>query len=360
MSHIAQLNVSFVRNVIGQSLTCSPSVNLLYGENGSGKTSLLEAIHLLATGRSFRNSKIDLIINHESDEAVIFAQLGDGSKIGMSKPRRQNHQLHLQSEKQRNWDQVAKLLPVQILDSASFGLIEGGPKARRRYLDWGVFHVEQAFLANWRATRKCLANRNFLLKQKPVDKNQISAWDVELVNASNLVDLARQTYFKQLVPQFDGVYRALGGSHVENIGIEYERGWDSDRELPSVFADNFRNDARYGFTQNGPHRADIFIKAGKSKAVDILSRGQQKILVSALKIAQGRLLSQSTERQTIYLVDDLPAELDSENRAAVMNNLIDLGGQIFITCVDRIAMEESLKSCPQLATFHVERGIITA
>jgi DNA replication and repair protein RecF len=360
MSHIAQLNVSCIRNIIDQSLTFSPSVNLLYGENGSGKTSLLEAIHLLAAGRSFRNSKIDPIINHDSDEAVIFAELGDGSKIGMSKSRKLNHQLQLQSERQRNWDEVARLLPVQILDSTSFGLLEGGPKARRRYLDWGVFHVEQRFLINWRATRQCLANRNFLLKQRPADKNQIAAWDVELGNAANLVDLARQAYFEQLAPQFYEVYKGLCASRVQNIVIEYYRGWDRDRDLISVLADNFHNDTRYGSTQNGPHRADIIIRVEKSKAVDILSRGQQKMLVSALKIAQGRLLSQIMERQAIYLVDDLPAELDSDNRVAVVNNLIGLGGQIFITCVDRMAMERSLKTHPQLATFHVERGIITA
>ena len=222
---------------------------------------------------------------------MIFAELASGAKIGLSKSRRQNHQLKLQSEKQRNWDKVARMLPVQVLDSGSFLLLEGGPKARRRYLDWGVFHVEPGFLPSWRNTRKCIANRNLLLKQPRLDHAQLSAWDAELDLSATIVDSARRTYIDSLMPEFLEVYKSLRGSFIEELDVEYKRGWDDDKNLGLALAENRAMDTKYGSTQIGPHRADISIKVGKNNAVDILSRGQQKVLVSALKIAQGNLLS---------------------------------------------------------------------
>ncbi len=359
MSEIARLSISGIRNILDLTVELSPTINLFFGENGSGKTSILEAIHILAAGRSFRNSKLDPLINHESDEAVIYVELIGGVQIGLSKSRRQNHQLKLQSEKQRNWDSVAKLLPVQILDSTSFLLLEGGPRARRRFLDWGVFHVEPNFLSSWRKASKCIANRNLLLKRKQVDWDQLQAWDAELVLAASTVDSARKAYFKQLLPCFEQMYKALGGSYAGELIIEYNRGWDDEFGLDEVLASNKGVDSKYGATQNGPHRADLQIKVDGGKAVDILSRGQQKVLVSALKIAEGTLLSDSKSQKCIFLVDDLPAELDSENRSAVLEQLLLLGGQTFLTCVDLTAIEECLIGVAGVATFHVERGTIT-
>ena len=108
MSEIQKLSISHVRNIRETTVEPSPTINVLCGANGSGKTSFLEAIHLLASGRSFRSSKIDPLISHGEDEAVIYAELATGRQIGLRKSRRQNHHLKLQSERQRNWDSVAK------------------------------------------------------------------------------------------------------------------------------------------------------------------------------------------------------------------------------------------------------------
>ncbi len=314
---------------------------------------------MLASGRSFRTAKLDPLINSENEEAVIFAELGDGNQIGLSKSRRQNHQLKYRSEKQRNWENVARELPVQILDANSFLLLEGGPKSRRQFLDWGVFHVEQSFVANWRRTKKSIANRNLLLKNRNPDFSQIAAWDSELCQSANEVDAARNNYFKLFLPLFIDVYRSMDGADAELLEIGYERGWDEDKDIEEVLRENREIDARYGATQNGPHRADLTFGIRRNKAVEILSRGQQKILVSAMKIAQGVLLSQALHRNCIFLVDDLPAELDRENRAAVFRQLAELGGQIFVSCVELPAILDCLSNSPNVTTFHVERGTIT-
>jgi len=360
MSIIEKLSVTAVRNIEGIDFEPIPTVNILHGENGSGKTSILESIHLLASGRSFRTSKLEPLINSKEDEAVVFARLVDGKEIGLSKSRRQKHHLKFQSERQTNWESVARELPCQILDSTSFLLLEGGPKARRQFLDWGVFHVEHSFVENWRRTKKSIANRNLLLKHRSPDLHQIAAWDFELCLAATEVDRARETYFTDFLPLFLDLYEKMNGAGVGELLVDYERGWDSERKLEDILFENRDIDKRYGATQNGPHRADLSFRIGRSKAVDILSRGQQKILVSAMKIAQGLLLSQALQRNCIFLVDDLPSELDHDNRAAILSQLLSMGGQIFITCVELSGILDSLSGQPKLATFHVERGTITA
>ena len=360
MSIIEKLSVTAVRNIVGLDIEPIPTVNILHGENGSGKTSILESIHLLASGRSFRTSKLEPLISSDKDEAIVFARLVGGTEIGLSKSRRQKHHLKFISEKQTNWENVARELPCQILDSNSFLLLEGGPKSRRQFLDWGVFHVEHGFVENWRRTKKSIANRNLLLKQRSPDLSQISAWDSELCLAAKEVHRARQEYFDVFLPLFLELYRKMNGAEVDSLVIDYASGWDTGRELQDVLMDNRDIDIRYGATQNGPHRADLTFRIGRNRAVDILSRGQQKILVSTMKITQGLLLSQALDRKCIFLVDDLPSELDHDNREAILSQLVSMGGQIFVTCVEISGILDSLSSQPKLATFHVERGTITA
>lgn len=359
MSEIIRLSITEVRNIKSCDIRPTPTVNVLYGENGSGKTSVLESIHVLASGKSFRSSRIDLLINHEADLAVMYAELRNGYHVGLSKARRQSHQLRFKDQLQTNWENVARELPVQLLDSNSFLLLEGGPRSRRRYLDWGVFHVEQNFIGSWRRSRKCIANRNVLLRQKPLDSRQLQAWDLELSTAAEEVDVYRRRYFEMLLPRFTEVYNALEGAFPDALTIHYDRGWESDRDLADLLGATLSLDLKYGATQNGPHRAELDIRVGRNRAVDVLSRGQQKVLVCALKIAQGDLLSSALSRSCIYLVDDLPAELDRQNRSAILRELLRQGGQLFLTCVEQHALKSSLPEGLEPTMFHVERGTIT-
>jgi len=359
MSILQSLSITSIRNIQQADLKLSSGVNLLHGENGSGKTSVLESIHLLATGRSFRTSKPGTLISETESSALVVADLSNGHQIGLTRSRQKGHQLNMDTEKQRNWDKVARELPVQVLDANSFLLLDGGPNARRRFLDWGVFHVEPLFVDQWRKTRKCIANRNLLLRKSSPDPDQLRAWDLQLCKAASDVDMARNSYFNCFVPIFDQVYESLTGPSPHVLNLIYHRGWDSDRELAEVLLHSEITDKKHGATQNGPHRADLVVKAGSRLAIETLSRGQQKILVSALKIAQGVLLSQALDRACIYLVDDLPAELDCANRQKVLDKLMGLKGQLFVTCVDREALLISPANSPKMSTFHVKRGTIT-
>ena len=359
MPSIDQLQIVNFRNLSEISLSPSRGVNLIYGRNGSGKTSLLEALYVLSSGKSFRSALVDPLIKAGESEATVYVCTGENGKFGLSKRRHNKAQLRVNGENQKNWDQVARALPVLIIDSGAFELLEGGPRIRRRFLDWGVFHVEPTFLDNWRRTSKCLANRNSLLKSGlPKSDELLRAWDAELSVAAHAVDTARAAYLEELLPLFERVYSALVGVHT-GVSIEYKRGWPDERSLDEWLIANRELDIKYGSTQAGPHRADIEVKIGRRKATESLSRGQEKLLVCALKVAQGELLSAAVGRRCLYLLDDLPAELDSQNRQRVMKHLLTLGSQLFATSVEAGAIDLNAFHNADIARFHVERGIIS-
>ena len=359
MSFLTKLQINSVRNINNIELNLDPCLNIIFGINGSGKTSILESIHLLATGRSFRTPKTESIIAEASAELTIYAENEQQSRIGLSRGRNTKHKLKLDSKLQRNWESVARALPVQVVSANTFSLLEGGPKSRRMFLDWGVFHVKQSFVQDWRATKKCIANRNLLLKERRIDASQLEAWNEELCLYSDRVDEARREYFRGFGPVFRKVYDSLvPDSSAESISIEYWRGWHEDWSLKEILLAEKERDHRYGSTQNGPHRADLRVKAGKKMASDVLSRGQQKILVCALKIAQGVHHASSSGDKCIYLIDDLPAELDEENRANILKYLDGLGSQLLITGVELPSIVNCLSDDAEKRTFHVERGTI--
>lgn len=356
MTAIARLELSTLRNISSLRLEPSEGINVIYGDNGSGKTTLLEAIYLLGLGRSFRSKRLDSLIQWDKEEAVVFASLLDGPSIGLSKSKRLGHVLKINGEKQSGWLEPARLLPLQILNSDAFQLLEGSPRVRREFLNWGVFHVEHDFISNWRRAAKCLAQRNLLLKQGRFDPQELQAWDLELARLGELLHLARERYFNAFLPFFWASLERL--IKIDKLEISYHRGWDADKSLAEVLEANLERDRRYGATQSGPHRADIHFRLAKQEASQCLSRGQQKLLVSALKISQGKLLSSHSGVRGIYLLDDLPAELDVANCRLVCALLEEMGCQVFLTCVDAGDLRESWSQSLIPRKFHVEHGKI--
>lgn len=360
MSSIERLTISAVRNLNDIAIEPSSRINLFYGQNGSGKTSLLEAIHILASGRSFRSAKLDSVVQEGSSASSLFAGLTNGRKIGLARPRKAKQLLKLDGDNQKSWEQVARQLPVQVLDSHSFRLLEGGPQQRRQFLDWGVFHVEPNFVHEWRKSKRSISQRNLLLKSTPCQRSHLEPWTVEFCKSGEEIHRARQNYFEQFKPVFHSVYRELSPKLAEETSLSYDRGWSLEQSLEECLERGIEADMRYGATQSGPHRADLKILQNGVSVADVYSRGQQKVLICALKIAQGMLYSKHLEVQCIYLVDDLPAELDRNNRIAVLKMLSELGGQLFLTSIEKEILDEFASGSESLvATFHVERGTIT-
>lgn len=359
---ISSLNIHKLRNIHHAELSFSPFVNLIYGVNGSGKTSILEAIHLLATARSFRTHKSQSLINNDSSNLVIFGEIHHRDSraipIGVEKTNAKTI-VRIQGQNASSIAQLLGLLPVQYLGPESFRVLELGPAYRRKILDWGVFHVEHSFFRVWHRYDKLLQQRNSLLRQKK-DQETLACWDRELIDAGNKVTALRKNYLSAIDPYFKTATQQLFAGKFD-ASVEFDQGWDKTISLADKLMQNLDADLRTGHTQAGPHRADLDFSCKNKLAKEVLSRGQQKILVAAFRLAQ--LAYHNViypDNPGIVLADDLFSELDEDNARKVFSMLMSMGAQVFLThltqqlpySLDNILIDNDVRM------FHVEQGMI--
>jgi DNA replication and repair protein RecF len=361
---LRRLEVSGLRNLRNASLEDCGRINILVGPNGSGKTSFLEAIYLLGLGRSFRSSRLTPIINYDTDAVTVYGGLSgdqDGyQSLGVLRSRQGRQELRINKAPVENVAELARALPLQLINSESFALIVGGPKVRRQFMDWGVFHVKPAFLERWRKAQRCLKQRNYLLRAHRLRPHgriyspELAAWDQELALCAEDIDRLRARYIEEIAPLFSQILRRL--VDLPTVSLGYQRGWSADIQLQAALEAGVERDIKLGSTAAGPHRANLDIRVGGVLAAEVLSRGQLKLVVSSLRLAQGAHLARQHNSRCVYLVDDLPAELDKEHRATLCQLLDEMGCQVFITCVDADTIESSWSDISAVRQFHVKQG----
>lgn len=352
---IARLDGSGLRNL--QPFSLRPGLlNVLAGDNGSGKSSVLEALHVLATGRSFRSSRVDGVVQHGCSELTLFA-LGrepDGRehRYGYRKPKGSEPETRIDSETASLGD-IAAALPVRFVGPGSEALLEGEPAVRRGFLDWILFHVEQDYLGLWRRANRALAQRNALLKQR-ASPAALQAWTHELAEASLRIAELRQSALADLQAELAPLLP--GFAFMDSIDIQYAR-----TVLPGTDADWLDLEIRerdLGYSLFGFQRDDLRIRVAGGMARDILSRGQRKALVYALLLAEAALVRQKTGKISVLLLDDLCSELDKSNAAQVLALALDTGMQAFITVLNPGDLDGLLPAKVERNMFHVEQGVI--
>ncbi len=351
---LSQLDIVQFRNLGQVSLRPDPGINLIIGDNAAGKTSLLESIFYLSYGRSFRSSQTRDLIQYGQPFFRLVSRLESGSVLGIEKSLKEQT-IRLNQQSLQRMSQLAELLPVIALHPDSHQLISAGPEYRRQFLDWGVFHVEHSFIRIWKDYRKALAQRNAALRHQEPDRI-CQLWDQPLVQNALLIDQFRIAYLDHLNQVLKEYAAVLFPDHV--ISLDYRRGWSDAEDYSAHLQQTLGRDKEKGYTQGGPHRADIRIKLDDKPAQTAASRGQQKKLVALFKLAQLALFNQASSKTCILLYDDLPAELDADNRALLMQLLSQMKVQLFITAIE--ADQLDLSAFPQPAMFHVEQGQITA
>jgi DNA replication and repair protein RecF len=333
---LIELNINNLRNIVATSLTLHPRYNFIHGSNGSGKTSILEALYLVSHGRSFRSRYITPLINEHANTMSIFARFNDNASISIQKNSTGSTQVKLNQNPCLRCSELAEFLPCQLLDADIFQIIDAGSAFRREVLDWGMFHVKHSSLlqndnyhALWINYRRILKQRNTLLRQHAA-KNEFEVWDQQLSVLSEQLNVMRAEYHAQLAQVFDMFLKKL--TNIE-CSLHYYKGWgkqDPDKSLANVLNEQFHSDQQRLYTQSGAHQADLIFKLPMLNAKQTLSRGQQKIILIALKFAQAYILN----KPCMYLLDDLPAELDNKHVEKVMQSLELLPGQFFITTID--------------------------
>jgi DNA replication and repair protein RecF len=328
------------------------SVNLIEGENASGKTSLLEAMFTLGRGRSFRSTRLASLVRDECSEFTVvgWIESGGGERVAGISGSGQGLEAHLGGSRVRGLAELAEALPVQNLDPDVHRLVEDGPARRRQFLDWGVFHVEPSFISAWRRYRKANQQRNVLLRTGGSDA-AVRAWETELASAAADVDVARAAYAERLQEAAQGFGKKLLG---ETLFCDYRRGWPQDQDLATSLAQNRVRDREYGAAQLGPHRADLRLGLGGRPARGRVSRGQQKLVSAAITLAQMQILYECRGESGVLLMDDPEAELDDVRVERLIGLVCSLPVQVFVTQLP----DRTLPLPRETERFHVEHGTL--
>lgn len=357
MSQIARLTLHNFRNIDQLTIRPSPGVNVIYGENGAGKTSLLEAIHFLSLARGFTRSRSKHLTRMGSDQLTVFAELVAGDKLGIERNDAQRT-IRLNGDSVTSAAELAEVLPVQVFSSDTFQLLEGAPQQRRAFMDWGVFHVEPSFLRDWQMFRQTLKHRNQMLRSGKIDLSLLAAFDQPLIQSAVAVDEARQRWLTRFMPVFTDTLKTL--IDLDEISISYRRGWDKTKPFSQSLADMKQRDIERGTTQSGPQRADLVVRYKGVPAHDALSRGQQKLLVAAMKLAQAKLFMLQTQHKCVFLIDDLPSELDVRHQAKVAQLLENLASQVFVTAIEKLDQSPLWSNAEAITWFQLVDGQLVA
>jgi DNA replication and repair protein RecF len=345
---LASLRISGVRSLKEADLEFGPGLNLVYGANGSGKTSLLESIFLLGRGRSFRTRHTEQLICRGSSSLQIFGQTTDPAhRIGFEYRRDESYTARLDGEDVRSLAELPGAFFVEVIDPEVHRLVEGAPGERRRWLDWGVFHVEPAFLDSWVRFSRALRQRNAALKQGQDPRT----WDGEVAVHGEQVARQRSLWFETIKPFLNETIHRLARLDVE---LSYFRGWSAERTLAEALDEGVERDRSRGSTQVGPQRADVHLRVGGKAARESLSRGQQKLVAAAMVLALLRRLREQQATPPTLLLDDPAAELDAHRLASLVQTVTELECQLVITSLDP---ELQVFGQPE-RVFHVEQGVL--
>ena len=353
---LVQFQFEGLRNLESDTIHPCDSLNLVVGPNASGKSSLLEGIYLLGRGRSFRAHQATRMIQNGALALTVSGKIkeddGEVRHLGvrLSRGRRE---IRVDGHKMPSSAMLMKAFPLLVIQPSGIVLLEGAPKMRRHFLDFGAFHLEPGFLDVWKRYMRALQQRNALLRAGRL--RELEPWNQEMATYGIILDQARRDYIGRIEPYFQEVASRFFG--VGKLLIRFDPGWDVNRSLSQALEMQVVSDHRSGYTQQGPHRGDFSVLIEQRPVRGYLSRGQMKILVYALLLAQSRLMEDRVGAAGCVLIDDVASELDGPNRAALLELLEGRSTQFFLTATE---FESSLvRVAAKARIFEISKGRLT-
>ena len=348
---LTSASISGLRCLKDVRLELGPRLTLVSGQNGAGKTSVLEGLFLAGRGRSFRTHQTEKLIRTGEQLLRVVVETGQPRhRIGLEYGRDAGYVGRIDGRDIKSLAELPQACFVEVIDPEIHRLVCDGPGERRRWLDWGVFHVEHSFLHHWSRYSRTLKQRNAALRSG-VDP---SPWEGELIACGDLVTQARQAWLATLAGPFAACTERLLG---EPIDITLRPGWAQESSLKAALEEARERDRARGLTTVGAHRADVVLKWRGGLARDVCSRGQQKLLAMSLVLSVLQTL-QGLEEGNLptLLLDDPAAELDSSRLGVVIDEVAALRCQLVVTALDTT---QRLFGAPD-RMFHVEHGRIAA
>jgi DNA replication and repair protein RecF len=342
---LLSLTCESFRNLAHVAIDPHPRFNILEGENGQGKTNVLEAIYLLGALRSFRETKTKGLIQWGADAAIVRGRVsrrGVERELGVELSQRGRRAM-------TDGKVVSRLasyfghLHLVVFGPEDLALSKGGPSGRRRFLDRAIFQVVPAYFDEMRDYQRALKHRNELLRRSsgPVDPAVMESFDEEVVRRGARIFHRRRVFLDSFGPVVEGVFDELtGGRHT--LGVRYdglttsavtEEGIRDDYR--DLVASSFAVDSRRRYTTRGPHVDDLVFDLDGHLARSHASQGQHRVVALALKIAELRLAERSLDAPPVLLLDDVSSELDQARNEQLMSSLDAGKGQVFVTTTDR-------------------------
>lgn len=351
---IDKVGLTDFRNIKRADLETGSPFVIIAGHNAAGKTSVLEAIYLALAGRSFRTREWTKVINYQKNEMFVTVSSADNFVGALRK--KGSKPLHKFNGEEVALSEIAKKFPIQLFDISLFDLFDGSSRSRRQLIDWALFHVKQGFYPVWCAYHKVLKQRNSLLKQPVINSTHslLDSWDKELVKHANKLSVYREEYTSILVE------RCSRNSLLKEIelNVDYFPGWQgADKSFAISLFESRQRDLKYKRTMIGPHHADLKITANTKKAGDSLSRGQKKIAGFAIKLEQVKMYNEEFDSPCLILCDDFTAELDVDNQRKILEYMLRLESQVFMTVIDSKSILPMMPNLKDTKVFHVKQGV---
>lgn len=364
---LAKFRAIDFRNFENLDLDFDPEMNFIVGDNGSGKTSLLEAIFYLSHGRSFNTGYHNKVVRFDQDNFVLSGDVTrtendivQNIKLGLRRYRNSDIDIRIDGQGEQKISSLAKVLPVQLITPESFKLFFGGPKERRHFFDFGLFHVKHSFYETWLRFTRIHKHRNALLKKRPKRYNkEFEYWDAEFCRLADVITQQREEYLSLFNSKFEETNLNIESLLTEaEIKFTLSPGYSLDDDLLKQLKSAFFKDVKYGYTTVGPHKSDVRIKTKQRLVEDVFSRGQLKLLLYVVKLLQSNIISEHNITP-IMLIDDIASEVDKSNLASIFQYLQSAQEtQFFITSLNRDIAGFLINESKSHAMFHVKHGMI--
>lgn len=330
-----RIEINNLRNLGEVEFQPEPGLNLVIGPNGSGKTALLEAIHLLVRGRSFRTNLTDSLIQHSQASLLVRSSLCTDhgvAKLAARKAHQESIQMRYNNQAVKQVSQIARNVPLQVIQANINEMVFGAPRLRRAWLDSGVFHQFPEFLESNRNWRRSLEQRNAALRQN--DKASARMWNSSVGTYGMQVTKFREQHVEALQEEFNNCLGAMEAAlHVE---LSLSKGY-AGQSLKADLESGLERDLRVGATQIGPQRADVRLRLVEDTSTkthrpadQVLSRGQGKIVGYAMKLATASFLHKLSIK-TLLLIDDFDAEVDAIHQYSLIQLLLSMNTQVIVT-----------------------------
>lgn len=356
---VHELHAYNFRNLTADKVVFHEKLNFVLGDNGSGKSSLLESLFYLGHGKSFRSTNVNSLINVNSDHFIVSVKTDNNVQLGVQRNVQGEIKIKINGARHTKLSELAKNFAVQVVTPESFKLFVGGPRERRKFVDLGLFHVKHSFPADWKQFNRVLKQRNACLRFNS-SIQQYEYWTEEFCKMSELIANERRQYIDELTQEFSRWLALFLPDIKDEISIQYLQGWNSKKDLADVLQANKIREQEKGYSLFGAQKFDVRFLLNNLTLDQRLSRGQQKLFLLALTFAQTKLIEQGKRVKPILLIDDVGSELDNNSRKVIsqLNNYLDC--QTIITAIDRVALEPIIPDNNNYKMFHVKHGQISA